>query len=348
MPENRPDLSNVNPEIRTYIEALESELERYQKRESRSDPQAELPAIEEREAPTTFNVISMTASGVAKRTPRHLYSRQRRGGMGVFDLDTVEEKPPAILTIADAGQSILVFTNLARVFRIPVKAVQEGPVHSKGHDILTRLPLDPDEHLVTVLPDLAKGSVVMVSKKGMVRSLRHHVFGEYMKPGTLMFDAKQFGPLKAARWTSGNEDVFIVTRHGKAIRFSEKLIPPQGGPGIRLDPGDEPVAVTSVYPESGVFLLNEDGKGTIRLMEGFNPNKSPGGSGKIAMTASGLVGAATVEETDDIFIISRWSKIIRFSAAEVPAKEGVVQGVHCITLRADQAVTLAVSPTKLK
>jgi DNA gyrase subunit A len=346
MLDNRPDLSQIDPEIRAYIESLETELERYRKRERRTEPEIELPPIEEKEAPTSFNVITMTASGTAKRTPRHFYARQRRGGMGVFDLDTVEANPPAILTIADQDQSLLLFTNHARVFRIPLKAVAEGAVHSKGQDILTRIPFDPEEHLVTALPDLVKGSVVMLSQKGMVRSLRHHVFGEYMKPGTVMFDTKQFGTLAAACWTLGSGDIFIATRQGKAIRFSEKLIPPQGGPGIRLEAGDEPVAITPVTHESGVFLLNEDGKGTIRLMEGFNPNKSPGGSGKIAMTASNLVGAAVVEDSDDIFIISRWSKIIRFSAAEVPAKEGVVQGVNCISLRADQAATLAVSPTK--
>lgn len=345
MSNNRPDLSQIDPEIRTYIESLESELERYRKREQRPEPEIELPPIEEREAPTTYKVITFTTSGIAKRTPRHLYTRQRRGGMGVFDLDTIESRPPAILSIADEDQSLLLFSNLARVFRIPVKGIQEGPVHSKGQDILTRIPLDAEEQLVAVLPDLVKGNVIMVSKKGMVRSLRHHVFGEYMKPGTQVFDTKQFGELAAASWAPGNGDLFIATRQGKAIRFSEKLVPPQGGPGIKLESGDEPVAITAVYPESGVFLLGEDGKGTIRLMEGFNPNKSPGGSGKIAMATEGLAAAAAVEETDDIFIITRWSKIIRFSAAEVPAKEGVVQGVHCMSLRADQAVTIAVSPT---
>jgi DNA gyrase subunit A len=345
MLENRPDLSQIDPEIRAYIETLESELERYRKRERRSEPDVELPPLEEREPPTTFNVITITASGTAKRTPRHFYTRQRRGGMGVFDLDTVETEPPSILAIADQDQSLLFFTNNARVFRIPVKTLPEGAIHSKGQDTLARLPLETGERLVTALPDLVKGSVVMVSQKGMVRSLRHHVFGEYMKPGTVMFDTKQFGALAAACWTAGSGDIFIATRQGKAIRFSEKLIPPQGGPGIRLETGDQPVAITPVTQESRVFLLNEDGKGTIRMMEGFNPNKSPGGSGKIAMTASGLVGAAVVDESDDIFIISRWSKIIRFSAAEVPVKEGVVQGVNCISLRADQAVTIAVSPT---
>jgi len=81
--------------------------------------------------------------------------------------------------------------------------------------------------------------------------------------------------------------------------------------------------------------------GTIRLMSCFGANKAPGAGGKIAMKAEDVVGAVVVEENDDLFVISRLSKMIRFQAAEVPAKEGVVQGVRCMALRADEAVAVA-------
>jgi len=77
-------------------------------------------------------------------------------------------------------------------------------------------------------------------------------------------------------------------------------------------------------------------------MESFNPNKSPSSGGKNAMATSHLVGAANIDGCDDIFIISKLSKIIRFQLAEVPAKEGVVQGVICMSFRADEVVSLAV------
>ena len=75
-------------------------------------------------------------------------------------------------------------------------------------------------------------------------------------------------------------------------------------------------------------------------MPGFSANKAPGGGGKIAMKTDVLVGAVTVEENDDLFVISRLSKIIRFRVDEVPAKEDAVQGVNCMTLRADEAVAI--------
>jgi DNA gyrase/topoisomerase IV subunit A len=94
----------------------------------------------------------------------------------------------------------------------------------------------------------------------------------------------------------------------------------------------------------GAFMVSNEGKGTIRLFSGFSANKAPGSSGKTLMKAEELVGVQAVAEQDDVFIVSRLGKIIRFAAAEVPAKEGVVQGVNCMALRADECVALAVSP----
>ena len=339
----RPDLSQVVPSVRVYIEALEAEIEQLKGGRSKAESsQPSVPLLPD-EPPTTFNLITISESGTGKRTPRHLYSRQRRAGMGVFDLDTGDKEIPRVLAIADENQNLLLFTDLARVFRLPVQALPEAPVHSRGLVVTGRFGLQEGEKLVSALPDMAKGSVVMVSERGMVRSLRHHVFGEYMKPGTSLFDAKQFGKLRAVCWTPGDGDLFIATRQGRAIRFSEKLVPPQGGPGIKVEAGDAAVAVAPVYPDSGVFLLASDGRGTIRSMEGFNPNKSAGGSGKLAMSTDDLVGAVTVEQDEDIFIISRLSKLIRFMAAEVPVKDGVVQGVNCMSLRADETIALVTS-----
>lgn len=348
----RPDLQEVDPNVRAYIEALEAEIDRLRKRTTSrpekakdhdEDLDAEEPILEPTEPPTTYQVITATASGVAKRTPRHLYTRQRRGGMGVFDLDAPQDEPPAALAIADESDTLLLITNLARGFRLPVLAIEEGEVRSRGRSLAARLDLGEEERLVAMLPIQAQGYVAMVTERGSVRMLRHHVFGEHMRPGATLYDYKALGPLVSACWTPGDSDLFIVTRSGKGIRFSEKLVPPTGGQGIRLSGDDQAVAVTSVYEDSGVFLLGADGKGTIRQMDSFTPNKAPGAGGKLAIHSDEVVGAVTVAEEDDLFIISRQSKIIRFPAAQVPPKDGVVQGVICMTLRADAPAALAVS-----
>lgn len=350
---SRPDLSKVDPGVRAYIEALEAEIERLSRRSNRSRSK---PEIEEEfdeiqdihepaEPPTTYNVITATASGIAKRTPRHLYSRQRRGGMGVFDLDAPGDSPPAILAIADERQNLLLITNFGRAFRLPVNQIPETELRARGETIVNKLNLMPDEGLAVFPPDQAQGYVALLSRRGNVRLLRHHVFGEHMKPGTALYDVKAFGPLASACWTPGDGDLFIATSQGRAIRFSEKLIPPQGGIGIRLGDGDHAVGIAPVYADSRVFLLGADGKGTIRLMEGFSPNKAPGAGGKIAMATDRLIGSLNVDEAEDIFIISKLGKIIRFNAGEVPAKDGVVQGVICMSLRGDEPMAMTISQT---
>jgi DNA gyrase subunit A len=334
----RPDLSRLDPNVRAYIENLEAELDHLRERDYAETNSA--AALEPSEPPTTLNVITISEGGIAKRTPRHLYDRQRRGGMGVFDLETSKDDPPAILTIADEQQTLVLLTNQARAFRLPVGELLESPVRGRGQSITTPLPLLAQERIELAFPDQGKGYIALVSQSGHVRCLRHHYIGENLRPGTNLYNLRDFGPPAAACWTSGDSDLFITTRQGRAIRFAEKSVPLQGGPGIRLEQSDAAVAIASVSAESCVFLLTADGKGTLRLMSGFSANKAPGGGGKSAMKTDRLVGAVAVEEDDDIFILSRLSKIIRFRAAEVPPKEDVVQGVNCMALRADETVAV--------
>lgn len=344
----RPDLSKIDPEVLAYIEFLEKKASlrtvKSTMGETRQDDadlaperaSQALPAEQE----TAVNMIIATREGLAKRTNRHLFTRQHRGGMGVFAIDIDASDFPAVLVDATENQSLLVFTSRARVFRLPVNAITSTAVFAKGSLVTERFGLEPDESLVAVLPEQAKGYVALASAGGRVRCLRHHLFGEHMKPGTEVYKYGEFGTLASACWTPGDAELFLLTQKGMGIRFNEKALSPQGDQGIRLAADDRVVSVTSVYPESAVFMLGVDGRGTIRLMSGFAANKSVGGSGKIAFRSSKAVGAVTTEVNDDIFIISKLGKIIRFPADEVSSTDGVVQGVNCISLRGDEPVSL--------
>lgn len=341
----RPDLSQIDSAVRAYIESLEAELKRLREADEDEDADSERVSakpLEPSEPPTTLNVITVSASGLAKRTPRHHYWRQRRGGMGVFGLETSEADPPAFLTIADEGQSLLLITTHARAFSAQVNDLPESPLHSRGQLLTGKLPLRPDERLAIVLPSQNSGYVNLVTQRGHVRRLRYNYIGSNLRPGSLLFEPKELGAPAAACWTNGEADIFIATRQGKAIRFAEQRVPFSGCLGIRLDRNDTVVAVAPASDESSIFLLGADGKGSIRQMSGFASNKAPGASGKVALKTDHLVGAVAVTETDDLFAISRLGKVIRFQAAEVPPKEGAVQGVNCMALRADEAAALAV------
>jgi len=351
----RPDPSTLDPEIRAYLEALEAEVERLRAQANlpgeaepaEADETAQAELLEASEPPTTINIITISQAGAVKRTPRHLYNRQRRGGMGIFDLELREDAAPAALVSADESQSLVVLTDRARAFRLPVSVLPASPVRSRGQSWDGLLPLEVDERPAVFLPSHERGYLAVLTAKAWVRVAPAHLVGEKLQPGLTLFKAEEFGAPVAACWTPGDGDLLIATRRGLALRFPEKQVPLTGALGIRLDAArdDEAFALLSVRPESGVFLLGAEGRGTIRLMSGFNANKAPGAGGKMAMKTERLIGALAVKETDDLFIISRLSKIIRFKANEVPAKDGVVQGVNCMALRADETAAVCVSPT---
>jgi DNA gyrase subunit A len=208
---------------------------------------------------------------------------------------------------------------------------------------MTLFTFRPHERIVAALPADSGNAVALASQRGWVRTVPAARLNNNLIPGMSFYDVQQGGQMTAACWTQGDEDLFMVTRQGKAIRFSERQVHKSGSLGLRVDLGDEVTAITAVTEESGVFLQSNDGKGTIRLMSGFRQNKAPGAGGKVAIKTDKLVGAVTVQAEDDLFIISELGKLIRFQADDVPPKEGVVQGVHCMTLRNDEVTAVCVS-----
>ena len=337
----RPDMTGLSPEILAYIEALEAEIESLHS-EGEDSRRAEAP-LEPSEPPTTINIITLSAGGVAKRTPRHLYLRQRRGGMGVFDLDTPESDPPAFVVMADVTAGLILLTDQGRAFRLLVSEVPERDVRGRGEPILARFPMRAGERLAIVATDTPVDGgafLLLVTERGQIRRIARQYVGPNLQPGTVLCDPRDGGAPAAVCWSHGAGDVFIVTRSGLAIRFSERQVPVRGCLGLRVNPDDRVVAVAAPAADGGVFLLSQDGKGTVRLMPGFSANKSPGSGGKVAIKADVVVGAHVVDEQSDLFAISRLGKVIRFQVSEVPAKEGVVQGVNCMALRADDCVAL--------
>ena len=347
MPIERPDLSGVSPEVLAYIESLEADLAVKTVRRRRAkvidepEPDTEPELCE---PPTTINLITLTASGLLKRTPRHLYGRQRRGGMGIFDLDAADDDSPALLALADESASLILFTDQGRTYRLPVNRIPEMPIRAKGTALTNLLAFRSGEYIAAALPEDSGEQIALVGQRGWVMTVRASFVGKSMIAGVAYYDAAKYGPLAAACWLpSSADDVFIATRQGRAIRFPAQRVPKTGCLGIRLNKNDIVTAAAAANDESSVFLLSADGKGTLRLMSGFAANKSPGGGGKTALKTDRLVAAAVAAATSDVFIISRNSKIIRFQADEVPPKEGVVQGVNCMALRGDETTAVVIA-----
>lgn len=340
----RPDLSTATPEILAYIEALEAQLAEFSERDRAAEEDARSePPLEPSEPPTTINIITISSQGMAKRTPRHLYFRQRRGGMGIFDLDSGEADPPAFLLAADESAGLICVTDQARAFRLGVSDLAEAPVRSRGRSLRDFFNWRNDERLALVFVDQGGAYLALVTERGQIRRIGSQYLGKNLQAGTVLYNIKEGGAPAAACWTAGNDELVIATQTGQGIRFAERLVPLRGCLGMRVDPTDRVVGVAASDPTGGIFLVSADGKGTIRLLSGFAANKSPGAGGKTLLKCDALVGVAPASDQHDLFVISRLGKVIRFAAAEIPPKEGVVQGVNCMALRADDCVAMTSS-----
>jgi DNA gyrase subunit A len=345
----RPDIETLDPTTRAYVEALEAEVARlggHLPHSSGVSVDSDSAAAKPPERPTSMRVITVSRSGLAKRTPRHLYSSQRRGGMGVFDLVVDERDEPAWLLVADADKDdIMILTDRARTYRVSVSRLQRADVNGRGRSLHEDCALRSDEQVALVVGPAQAPYLALLTERGHVRWLGGHLVGEKLPPGTPLYESQDLGAPAAACWAHNADDLFVATGTGKAIRFSARTVSMPGCLAIRLDVDDTVRAVVPVRENSGLLLLGADGKGSVRLMEGFRANKEPGGSGKIALKTERLAAACLVEASDDILAVSRLGKTIRFAADEIPAKTGAVQGVNCMALRSDEVTAAARLPS---
>lgn len=375
MPENEPldvlrqDLDydklieQASPALKRYIHTLEQENARLRQellelrqtatrrqraetlRETRADTApATLPSVRH---PDDVMVLTVSARGLAKRTPLNDYSTQRRGGIGVFDLQSTRDDAVAHLAVTRATAALLVLSSRGRAFRLPVDSLPLTEVRGRGASIPERLSFTADEVVAAVLAlddELDTGNTVLIAtQSGWLRSIHRNYVGVRLQSGTLLSDPKRGGPPAAMTLSDGSGEVLMVLRSGLGYRFAERLITRDGVRGIQVHPDDAVVGLVSVKnDEDQVLLVTADGQGTRRQMAGFATNKSPGGQGKVIMKTDALAGAARAGDGDEVLCISGLAKIIRFAAEEVPAKSGNVQGVNILDTRGDSLTALAV------
>lgn len=334
----RPETGALPARVRAYIAALEAELARL-----RPDASAERVAASVAEVAGPAQLISISKAGFAKRTPRHLYGRQRRSGMGIFDLELRGSDVPELLALAGDDQHLLLVTSRGRAHRLAVNSLPATPVRGRGHVLAELVPLEADENICCALVVPDSGYVAFASVEGFVRMLPAHLLGDQLRPALEVLDVMLYGAPAAACVVESGADVLVATSGGRAIRFAAKLIGALGVQSIRLENGEQVVGLAAVTNESQLFVLGADGHGSVRPMNNFASNKAPGAGGKLLFKTTRLVSIACVHADGDLFVISRLCKLIRFAVAEVPASNGVVHGVDCMALRADETVALAAS-----
>jgi len=358
-------VAKASPALQLYIRTLEQENARLNQeivelRQSMGRRQRAATARDQRTqtapspVPTTLHpedmmVITLTAQGQCKRTPLNSYSTQRRGGVGVLDIQTSRDDLVAHLLVARISVGLLVLTNLGRAFRFPVDTLPQTEVRGRGTSLPDRLALPAGESLQAIIAldddDIDHPNLLIATHNGWVHSLRRNYVGPRLQPGTQLFDPKRGGGSPAAlALARSQDDVLVALRSGIGIRFPQSLVRRGGVHGIKIKPADAVASITGVSADGAALLVTADGKGIRRLMAGFRANKSAGGQGKFLMNTDALVGAKAVGDNDEVLCISSYSKIIRFAAAEIPTKTSTVQGNAVMDCRDNRLAALALVP----
>jgi len=203
-------------------------------------------------------IITLTQGGYIKRLKPSTYKVQRRGGKGLLGMKTIREDIIEHFLLSNTLDSLLFFTDLGKVFKIPAYEIPEGTRVAKGRGLLNFLEISPQEKVLSIFAlerekkrPLAGGEdkyLVMVTKDGIIKKTRIDDFNNVRRSGLRAISLKKGDILRKVRMTGGDDQILLVTKKGQSIRFKEKDIRPMGRAaagvrGIRLRKGDEVIGM---------------------------------------------------------------------------------------------------------
>ena len=292
-------------------------------------------------------VVTVSHSGYIKRNPVSLYKSQHRGGRGKVGMGTKEEDFVEKIFIASTHAYILIFTKQGRLYWLKVYQLPQAGRAAKGKAIVNLINISGGERIATVVPvrEFSDGkSLVMATKKGIVKKT---ALGAYSNPragGIIAITIDESDELINVQLTTGDQDIFLGTRKGKAIRFKETDIrstgrTARGVRGIMTDADDAVVGMEIPREGSSILTISENGFGKKTAVAKYRL-QNRGGKGIINFKTVRRVGYVSgilqVSGDEDVILISDTGKIIRLKAEEVPLIHRVTQGVKLIDLEPEE------------
>jgi DNA gyrase subunit A len=294
-------------------------------------------------------VITVSHAGYVKRTPISLYRAQRRGGKGVAGTKTREEDFAVAMFIASTHDYLMFFMNTGRLYWRKVHEIPEAGRAAKGTAIVNLLDIQPTERIATTLTvkDFNEGKyVVMATKKGLVKKTTLSAYSRPRATGITALKINEGDELIGVRVTDGEQDVFLSSRQGKAIRFRESELRSMGrvaagNTGIRMDRGDRVVSLETLHEGATILTITENGFGKRTATKEYRVQKR-GGKGVFSIKTSQrngpVVSANQVAENDELMILSGEGKIIRIRVSDISVIGRHTQGVKLINLEASERV----------
>jgi DNA gyrase subunit A len=298
-------------------------------------------------------VITISHAGYIKRNPLTTYRAQKRGGKGKIGMETKEEDFVERLFTATAHSYILFFTNKGRVYWLKVHQIPEAGRQAKGKAIVNLIQISQDERVTAALPIRAftpDHFILMATKQGIIKKTELESYSHPRPSGIIAIKLEEGDELISAEITDGKRDVFLGTRDGLSIRFSETDVREigrtgKGVIGIRLDKGNEVKGMEIVRDDSTILTVTENGYGKRSTLEDYR-SQGRGGKGiitiKITEKNGRVIGLAQVSEEDELILITSNGKVLRIRARDISVQGRNTQGIRLFDIdEGDKVVSFA-------
>ncbi len=294
-------------------------------------------------------VVTYTNFGYIKRVPAAVYKSQRRGGRGVTGMKQREEDFVSEMFVGSSHDHVLFFTNRGIMFDLKCFEIPMGGKDSKGTNIVNLLPLAENEKIAAMMKVSEfndESYIVIVTRNGKIKRTPLPAYKNVRKNGLIAIKLEEGDEIEGVRMTCGQDQLFVATKNGMAIRVDENCIRPQGrsAHGVRimkLRGDDEIVSMARARAGATLLTVTEKGFGKRTEIDSYRI-QNRGGYGltnyKPDEERGKVCGIKVVDETDDIMMISSDGIIIRIRTSDIRIMGRIAKGVRVMRVSEDGRV----------
>jgi DNA gyrase subunit A len=297
-------------------------------------------------------IVTMTHNGFIKRTPSSAYKSQKRGGRGIIAVTTQDEDFVQDVFVANTKDYMMFFTTKGMCHWLKVYEIPEAVRTAKGKAIVNLIKMDDGEKIaayVAVKEFKDDQFLLMVTKDGTVKRTNLSLFANPRSGGIIAIGLSEGDALIETKLAKVDDQIFIATKEGKAIRFDAKDIREigrtgMGVRGINLDKKDSVIAMTVLHSEDKdvtLLTVTEKGFGKKTMVKEYR-EQSRGGKGLINVKVTDKTGLVVdiklVSETDELILITTKGTLIRTKVKDIKTIGRNTQGVRLIKIKDGEAV----------
>ncbi len=358
-------LEGILKDSKKILKIMQDELAKIKesyadKRKTEIIPTA-IDAISQKDTiPNEEMIVMLSKENYIKRISITAFKTQKRGGKGIIGGTTKDDDEIKLIKHAHNHDELLYFTNKGRVFRLPTYEIVNSSRIAKGQAIVNLLQLQENEYVTSILNSHEKFTgecLIMATKKGVIKKTNVEDFKNVRKSGLIAIKLRDNDSLEWVREVSKGEEVMMITKKGKCIRFKEEDARPLGRAsigvrGIKLKEGDVVMEMDTVkdVESNELLVIMENGLGKMTKIGNYRL-QSRGGTGvktaNITTKTGNIMGAKIMEKglDADLIIMSKLGQVIRLNSNNIPSQGRATQGVYLMRMKpSDKVASISLFP----